>query len=408
MIRDSVIILIITMVILAALELSLRLVFPEKVEKEVDLSSLAYEHDPDTIISLKPNITKEFVNSEINGANVITWKTNSLGYRGEELSEKDSYRIVVYGDSNVQARFSEIENTFPKKLEQFLENEINDVEVINGGLVGAGPDQSVLRFVKDADVIKPDMVVLHIFADNDYGDVVRNRLFELDDNDQLIRSEHPVSRDQQISRKETGIVNYLNSLLLTRAVAMLLSEDESELSRDERVDVMLEKLESESSIEYSVYENRAARVASHFADHYDFDVATEPGGDAAKTKIMLMGKVLELAKLEASKRDVQLIVMVQPAVFDVSVDNAVLNQKDLERYEGYHYTNLTDPIKDICDRIELQCVHLIDEFVKHDPETLYLKEDNHWSDKGQELSARVASKYITSNMAPQVRTLPSR
>jgi len=400
MIRDSVIILIITIAIIATLEFSLRLVFPEKVEKETDLASLAYEHDPDVIISLKPNIAKEFVNSDINGANVITWKTNSLGYRGEEIGEKKGYRIVVYGDSNIQARFSEIENTFPKKLERFLKNEINDVEVINGGLVGAGPDQSLLRFVKDADIIKPDMIILHIFADNDYGDIIRNRLFELDDNNQLVKTAHSVKKDQQISQKETNLVNYLNSLLLTRAITMLLSEDESTLSRDEKVDVMLEKLESESSLEYSNYEKSEARITSHFADHYDIDVATDPDGDAAKTKIMLMSKVLEQAKLAASKREVQLIVMVQPAVFDISVNNSVMAQKDLKRYEGYQYRNLTDPIKDICASLELNCVHLIDEFLKNKPETLYLKEDNHWSNKGQELSARITSKYITSNIAP--------
>ena len=289
MIRDGIIILIITIVIFVIAEFSLRLVFPGKVEKEIDLTNLAYEHDSNTIISLKPNITKEFKNSDLNGGKVITWKTNSFGYRGEEIAEKKGYRIVVYGDSNVQARFSKFENTFPQKLEQFLTKENKVVEVINGGLVGAGPDQSLLRFLGEVDEIKPDMVVLHVYADNDYGDIIRNRLFELDSNDQLVRLSFMIKRDQQISQKETNFINFLSSQLLIRAVAKLLAEDESKLSRDEKVKATIERLEKESALEFLNYKKGAERLTSHFADHYDIDVAIDPDGEAAKTSNIIDG-----------------------------------------------------------------------------------------------------------------------
>jgi hypothetical protein len=42
---------------------------------------------------------------------------------------------------------------------------------------------------------------LVIFADNDYGDIVRNRLFEFDSNGQLVRTTFEIERDQQISQK---------------------------------------------------------------------------------------------------------------------------------------------------------------------------------------------------------------
>ena len=394
--RDSIIIIVITFVALTVAEFSLRLIFPEKIEKEVDLSLLAYDYDANAIISLKPNITKEFENSDANGGRVISWRTNSLGYRGKEIGEKKVYRVVVYGDSNVRARFSELDNTYTEQLERSLTSEVESVEVINGGLVGAGPDQSMLRFIDDADVLKPDLMILHIFADNDYGDIIRNRLFELDKESRLVRTSFKASRDQQISQKEPGVKNFLNSLLITRGMLLLLSKDDSELDRDVKVAASMKDLEKESGREFLNYKNGSQMATSHFADHYDIDIATNPNGEAAKTKVLLMRKVLEKVKIAAAEKKVQLVIVIQPSVSDVLVENTILARKDLMKYEEYNYKNLTSPIKSICSSLELHCVHLIDEFVKTESQHLYRKDDNHWSDKGQKLSAKMTSEYIST------------
>lgn len=117
-----------------------------------------------------------------------------------------------------------------------------------------------------------------------------------------------------------------------------------------------------------------------------------------KHQILLMDKILEKIKVEVARKNIQLVIVVQPSLYDFLTDNAIMSRKDLSQYEKYNYKNLTDPIKAICSSLRLHCVHLIDEFLKNNPETLYLKKDNHWSDKGQELSARIASEYIIINM----------
>ena len=397
MIRDSLTILAITSVILISAEFSLRLIFPGKILEKINVADLAYTHDPDVIISLKPNITKEFKNSDINGGEVITWKTNSLGYRGEEIDDNAKYRILVYGDSNIQARFSRFEDTFSQKLKYFLNKEKNNVEVINAGLVGAGPDQSLLRFIGDANVIKPDMMILHLFADNDYGDIIRNRLFELDADEQLVRTSFVIKQDQQITESETGLLDYLRSLLLTRSAVKLFTKDESALSRDEKIEAAIEKMEGEDEQEYMNYKSGEERISSHFADHYDIDIATRPDSDAARIKKLLMHKVLGKLKVETDNKNVHLLVVVLPAVADVLTDNTILARNDLSKYKKYNYRNLTDPINIICNTLELHCVHLMESFLDNNPHTLYLKEDNHWSDEGQALSASIVSKYILDN-----------
>src|SRR5439155_6628510 len=64
------------------------------------------------------------------------------------------------------------------------------IEVINAGVDGFGPDQSLLRFEQEVDVYQPDIVVFHIFADNDFGDIIRNRLFDVDPSGALVKTMH--------------------------------------------------------------------------------------------------------------------------------------------------------------------------------------------------------------------------
>ena len=79
MIRDSIIIFIITVVILATVEFSLRFIFPEKIEKDIDLSSLAYEYDANF------NLIKV---------------TNALGHETKTLSFDAANRPLLTEDQN--------------------------------------------------------------------------------------------------------------------------------------------------------------------------------------------------------------------------------------------------------------------------------------------------------------------
>lgn len=56
---------------------------------------------------------------------VTHWSTNSASFRGPEIGEKTGLRIIVYGDSNILifARFSDVENTFPRDLQSLTPTE---------------------------------------------------------------------------------------------------------------------------------------------------------------------------------------------------------------------------------------------------------------------------------------------
>jgi hypothetical protein len=130
-------------------ELSLRAAFPDKVPKArtpVQIE-VAFEPHPVYLISLKPNLERTFRRSAKNGQVITHWNTNSASFRGPEIKEKHGTRIIVYGDSNIFARFSNLEDTFPFQLQEVLRRATGKtIEVINAGVPGFGPDQSLLRF----------------------------------------------------------------------------------------------------------------------------------------------------------------------------------------------------------------------------------------------------------------------
>ena len=110
-------IVLIALLILAGIEVALRVIYPEKViQTNLLARKTAYEFNPEYHVSLKPNIRKKFKRAEENGGQTIRWRTNSHAFRGGELRENPDLRIIVYGDSNVQARFSTLENTYTGKL----------------------------------------------------------------------------------------------------------------------------------------------------------------------------------------------------------------------------------------------------------------------------------------------------
>lgn len=395
--RDTLIIIAITVAIPTVIELVLRAAYPEKLSNNKTLlATLAYEHNDSYLISLKPNIEKEFKPDKENGGETVTWKTNSFSFRGEETGKKTGLRIIVYGDSNIQARFTQNRNTYPAVLQNLLKTKYKNAEVINAGLVGTGPDQSLIRLSEDIDKIAPDIVIFHVFADNDYGDIIRNRLFEISEHGQLVKTRHPITKDQEITSREPTFSNWLKSLLSVRAVLKLVSNeiDINTLSEKEKTKKTLKDLERQSKIEYDIYREHRAREISHFADHYDIDIATDPNADSSRTKVMLMEKILLEAKNLVNAKQIAFLVVVQPSVFDLTSGTGYLSHQDLEKYKNYKQDNLTKPFRNICKTHNLSCVHLIDDFLQNKPNSLYRKNDNHWNVKGQRISAEATAVKI--------------
>jgi len=121
---------------------------------------------------------------------------NSLGLRDREITiEKDNiYRILCFGDSWTYGWGVEIENSWPKKLEQFLkENGIEGIEVINCGQAGKYTTVYKKSMARAVPLLKPDLVLVGVVQGDDLA-----QLYEENFNVRASKSE---TRLRQISEK---------------------------------------------------------------------------------------------------------------------------------------------------------------------------------------------------------------
>jgi hypothetical protein len=97
--------------------------------------------------------------------------TNSRGYRDveHELAKPPGvYRVVVLGDSFMEAGQVALEESFARVLEGELAGSASrEVEVINLGCSGYGQVQELLALREEGLAYDPDLVLLALFLDND-------------------------------------------------------------------------------------------------------------------------------------------------------------------------------------------------------------------------------------------------
>ena len=393
--KSMAVLVIATLALVGAAEVALRLISPE-TRPEIILAPthVAYRFNPDFVIDLEPGVTKTFVRLPGNGGQTIEWRTNAQSFPGAPLQRDPELRVMVYGDSNILGRFSRLENTFPYRLERNLENITGrKIETINAGVLGFGPDQSYIKMMKEFDEFRPDIVVFHIFADNDFGDIVRDRIFELDGDGNLSRNPAPLELTY-LEQKQLGKLfwqKYISSFHLTLAAHHLGLWLRPPVSVQTD---LIGVLGTTTEMEFEVYRNRGPRTYGNFSDHYDLDVATRPESESAREKKKLMGAVLKSVQTFLKTKNVELVILIQPSTRDLT-ENLTINHTHLSEFPSYSRKNLSSAVEDICVRLGLRYINFYDVFFDNRPETLYFRqEDWHWNDAGQALAARVTADYI--------------
>lgn len=123
---------------------------------------------------------------------------NSHGFRDYERTyekPKGTFRILIFGDSYVEALQVPLEDSFPALLEKKLNagSSTKKVEVIALGQSGFGTADAYMRYVNFGVKYSPDLVILAFLTGNDFRDnskvLSREALayyFVLDDNGQLV------------------------------------------------------------------------------------------------------------------------------------------------------------------------------------------------------------------------------
>ena len=356
---------------------------------------------PKYLFELTPDHRDRYVRLEINGGQTIERRVNRSGYRGEELDEpKRDLRVVVYGDSFIEARFSSLENTFAERLEAELRSALGrSVEAVNAGVRAYGPDQIAVRMDSEIPALDPDLVVVTIFAGNDLGELVRNKLFLLSEDGSVVRNQVELSpwMRKQFEQSERGFMigRLLRKTLIRRQVQASEAQPtlRPDLSSAERIEIWLAKGAREYA---SLASGQVGEARNLFMDHYDADVSLQPEAESARYKIRVMEGVMAEMKRTARRFDVPLLVMIVPSPIDVCNDYDSA-QIDTKRYPDYRPATLTDAFRQLAASHSIPHVDLFDPFSKRDANELYFRGgNNHWNDEGQRVAAEIVGAYVTS------------
>jgi hypothetical protein len=128
-------------------------------------SRLIYKHYENRPSTYYPNFPLRFVTADID----VYFKTNSLGFKDYEhllQPSKPTFRVLLLGDSYVQANTVSIEEQTSRVMERIAENKGISLEVISMGMSGYGQTHHLQNYNTIGRQFKPNLVIT-TFCSND-------------------------------------------------------------------------------------------------------------------------------------------------------------------------------------------------------------------------------------------------
>ncbi len=348
-----------------------------------------YQADDRLVFKFIPDRRSAMRRLPANGGAEIAHRINRDGFRGDELLPSgEAKRIVVYGDSFIHASYSPDEETFAAALGvRLAQNTGSRFEVVNAGVSSYGPDQISVKMEDELPRLRPDLVVVSIFAGNDYGDLLRNKLFQLADDGTLTTSvwrlDPKVRGKLELSQRE--------SLLLRALRASFGGSRGGAPSTTMDWDFLLKEAEREY---HSHVVDRDPLVTNTHVDYYSADVSLTPHSNSARFKVALMQAVLARIRDVAARHGVPLAFLFIPHPHDVA-RGTNWAPIDRNRFPDYDERNLIAPLEDGARALGVPFVSLWNSFRTVDADSLYFRGgDDHWNADGQRLAADLMAAQL--------------
>ena len=355
-----------------------------------------YQYDARLIFKLIPNRRSVMTRLQVNGGQTVVQHINSEGYRGGELLPPGTAsRVVVYGDSFIHAYYSPAKETFVNQLGAMLGKRLGRrFEVVNAGVSSYGPDQELVKMEEELPGLRPALVIVAVYAGNDYGDLMRNKMFRLDASGGLVRNhwrlDPKVRMLLQLGQRES---------ILKRAARSIYERFKGQ-EGGHAID--MDFLLHESEREYRDYIVDHDNVVTNiYVDYYSANISLEPNSPSSRYEIALMRQVMRRMRDVAARDHVPLIFLFIPHASDVTsrYDNW---RVDRNRYPEYDGRNQIAPLENAARDLGVPFVSLYDVFRARDANLLYFHGGNdHWNAAGQKLAARAMAGYLLDRGFPR-------
>jgi len=387
-------------ILLLTISILVVLAFAEKIGETLLGSRFRrnFQFDDRLIFKFIPSRTSVMRRTPINGGETVTYPINSDGYRGPELLPVgNATRIVVYGDSFIHAFYSPQEETFVGQLGSLLTKRVGkQIEVVNAGVSSYGPDQESLKMADELPRLRPNLVIVAIFAGNDYGDLMRDKMFKLGTNGELVENHWQLDPSTRallkLSQQESILKLALRQVL---GAQRPLPGHNSHPDNDDHsnIDFLLKEAQREYR-SFIVESNNI--VTNTMIDYYSADVSLTPRSESARYKVALMRAVMRRIRDVAQQNDTPLVFLFIPHPVDVAdqYDSWTIDRK---RFPDYNGRNQITPLEETAQALRVPFVSLYDTFLQHDANSLYFHvDDDHWNAAGQQLAAEVMADFLLS------------
>ena len=363
-----------------------------------------YQPDDRVLYRLIPGAERVY---EYTGGVEIRYKINSQGFRGAELAPLGKGpRVLVYGDSFIQGDFARTEDTFTEQLRGRLTRIGRSVEVVNAGVEGYGPDQELRRMEDELPVLKPDLVIVALYAGNDYGDLLRDKLYKLSSDDSLqdnplVILDDVLEREMKRARSEPTLIKVMGVARHRLFGFPGADYRTSREARRARVEIDL-KMARDEYHQYVIEGDNA--VHNLVDDRYSADVSLTPTSASARYRITMMEQIVRRIGETAAKDNVPLVFMLIPSPIDAT-DGHNIGEVDSTKYPEYKRSTLTDILDQICRRNGLLAVNLFEPFLERRADGLYLGGfDEHWNARGEAYAAELMVEFLR---AQNLLSIPS-
>jgi hypothetical protein len=363
---------------------------------------------------LQPNTT--YLNKIPEGTVSVTY--NSEGWRDLEhdVEKPDGvYRILVLGDSFMEANSVKLDDTFHRHVEELARaTGNNNVEVINMGVAGYGTLQEYLVFQEIGHLYNPDLVLVGFYDGNDVinnslelasilteeGQVANARPF-LDLNESAGWTITPVDFEgakRSYAKNKASLEANRNKLTERLVLLRLLTAGIKRISVPE----FLKSQESQREPVDKSNQELALMGVNYCVEPAEYTRAWD-----------ITERIFERFKEEVESYGGKLVVLTVPALEEVSLEHITAVKADvaypdklcLEKAPGQ--TRLGGILTDL----DIEQISLLPDFLRvmrEDGVNLY-QSDLHWNPKGHALAAEsVISELIRRGFLPVSgkKTLP--
>ena len=326
----------------------------------------------------------------------IEHRTNSFGFLSDEIAvkkERDTFRVLILGDSFTEAIQVSRDKNFCGRLQYFLNNysgkKYKKAEVLNTGVSGYSPLNYYLYFKRELARFEPDVVVVQLFANDVFEDNTSRAKSLLDENGLPLKTHryfvqkyfnHPPVKAKSLNGHPLGY--RLKRFLIDKSRAF------------EYFYVKFYNMKKASDFNQKMIRADQYGTGDQFfilnADH----VLSK--NDAFREKALgYTQKCLLALKEEVESRGAEFRMVYMPMEVQLELDSYGEHVSlYIQKHMGTYFNGLLD---DFSRSNDIRFLDLLGDFENNKARGLYFSRDGHLTEAGHEVASEVLFKDMTTD-----------